>query len=100
MFENIYTHHEFLFVIVLPIFFIAIYYYYLDIDYKFLFALSTYYYVFIPMIIGPFDVYNKQTLQTINALIPQYSIFLVFSICCSIFYLLVQNLLKGKKKPN
>ena len=80
--------------------FIAIYYYYLDIDYKFLFALSTYYYVIIPLIIIPFDTYNNQALQTMNArsLIQQYSIFLVFSICCSIFLFIGAKSFKRKKK--
>ena len=100
MFEFI-PHHEFLFAIVLLIVFIAIYYYYLDIDYKFLFALSTYYYVIIPLIIIPFDTYNNQALQTMNArlLIQQYSIFLVFSICCSIFLFIGAKSFKGKKSP-
>ena len=81
LFENL-IYHEFLFAIVLPMVLIAIYYFYLDIDYKFLFVLSTYYYVIIPIIIVP---HSNETLQIINhrQIIQQCSMFLVFSTCCS-----------------
>ncbi len=102
MFENL-SHHEFLFAIVLPIFLIAIYYYYLNIDYKFLFALSTYYYVMIPIIILPFSVYNTEVgteaVQSMTArfLMQQYSIFLLFSICCAAFLFIGAKSFKQEK---
>ena len=86
MFEylnNHFNHHEFLFITIVPIVLIAIYYFY-DIDYKFLFNLSTYFYVVIPVIVLPFDVYQyeAENITSVKFITQQYTMFLVFTICC------------------